>query len=76
MTTIQMTIDDDLLRQLDQIIKETNTTRSAFIRESITHYLKMVRIKELEKKHREGYLKKPVIEDEISVWEQEQIWGE
>ncbi|NIR52254.1 CopG family transcriptional regulator [candidate division KSB1 bacterium] len=35
MTTIQMTIDEDLLRQLDQVIKETNTTRSAFIRESL-----------------------------------------
>ncbi len=76
MTTIQMTIDEHLLRELDRIIKERNTTRSAFIRESIAHYLKMVKKRELEKKHREGYLKKPVNKDEFDDWEEEQVWGE
>ena len=32
--------------------------------------------KELEKKHREGYLLKPVEPGEFSVWEDEQVWPE
>jgi len=75
MKTIQMTIDEDLLRKVDEIIKQKKITRSAFIRESIVFYLKRKRILEMEKKHREGYEKKPVLQDEFQDWEDEQVWG-
>ena len=32
--------------------------------------------KELERKHREGYLRKPVKPDEFGGWEDEQVWPE
>jgi hypothetical protein len=32
--------------------------------------------KELERKHRTGYLSKPVKPDEFSDWEDEQVWIE
>lgn len=75
MKTIQMTLDEDLLNRVDKAIHELNTTRSAFIRESLQHYLERIRIKKLEKKHREGYLKNPVKMDEFDIWENEQVWG-
>ena len=75
MKTIQMTVDEDLLHEVDHVIKKLNTTRSAFIRESLHHSLKQLKIKELEKKHREGYLKNPVQNNEFLIWEDEQVWS-
>jgi len=39
MRTIQMTLDEDLLNQVDRVIRELKTNRSAFIRESLQYYL-------------------------------------
>ena len=75
MKTIQMTLDEELLFRVDKAIHELNTTRSAFIRESVQYYLERLRIKKLEKKHRDGYLKQPVATGEFDVWEDEQVWG-
>jgi len=75
MKTIQMTLDEDLLNRIDKAIKELNTTRSALIRESVQHYLERLKVKKLEKKHREGYLQQPVAAGEFDVWEDEQVWG-
>lgn len=75
MKTIQMTLDEDLLDRVDKTIKELNTTRSAFIRESLQFNLDRLRIRELEKKHERGYLQKPVKRGEFDVWENEQIWS-
>lgn len=33
-------------------------------------------IRELEEKHRQGYMKKPVMQGEFSDWEEEQAWPE
>lgn len=75
MRTIQMTLDEELLNRVDAVIAEQQTTRSAFIRESLQFFLEKIRITELEKKHREGYLKHPVKAGEFDVWEDEQTWG-
>ncbi len=75
MKTIQMTLDEELLNRVDKVIRELNTTRSAFVRESLQYYLEKLRIKKMEKKHREGYTKQPVTAGEFDVWEDEQVWG-
>ena len=75
MKTIQMTLDENLLDLVDKTIRELNTTRSAFIRESLQHNLERIKIKKLEKKHREGYLKQPVKQGEFDIWEDEHVWG-
>jgi len=76
MTTIQMTLDEELLEEVDQIVKEMRTTRSALIRDSVRQYLKTLRVRQLEKKHREGYAKRPVKRGEFDVWDSEQKWGD
>jgi len=74
MKTIQMTIDEPLLAEVDQVIQSLNTTRSAFIREALQLALQHYKIKELERKHAEGYQKYPVQAGEFDVWEDEQNW--
>lgn len=75
MKTIQMTIDEPLLAEVDQMIQALNTTRSAFIREALEFALRRQAIAELEKKHAEGYARHPIEPGEFDVWEDEQAWG-
>jgi hypothetical protein len=56
--------------------KRIQTTRLAFIRNAPRSALKKIRVSELERKHREGYTRKPFKPGEFSVWESEQVWGE
>ena len=49
--TIQMTIDDTLLSQVDQVVAQLETSRSAFIRQALVQALQQWRIRELEKQH-------------------------
>ena len=75
MKTIQMTIDEPLLNEVDRAIQTLNTTRSAFIREALQLALWRHRLTELERKHAEGYAQKPVEAGEFDDWEDEQAWG-
>lgn len=75
MKTIQMTIDEPLLAEVDEMIKTLDTTRSAFIRNALQFALHHQRIKTLEQKHAEGYTKKPALSGEFDVWDNEQVWG-
>jgi len=76
MKTVQMTLDEDLLATVDKVVKKLNTTRSSFAREALRAAIQKDQIKELERKHREGYKRKPVKAGEFSNWEAEQAWGE
>ena len=76
MRTIQMTLNDDLVKRVDIIAKELNTTRSAFTRDALRNAVKQHHISRLEIKHRKGYTNHPVNKDEFSVWENEQNWGD
>lgn len=65
MKTIQITIDEALLTELDQAISEKKTTRSAFARASIAYYLKRQKILEKEALHKKGYEAQPVDKKEF-----------
>lgn len=76
MRTIQMTLDDDLVKMVDAIAKELQTTRSAFTRDALREAVQQYNVRRLELKHRKGYAVHPVNEEEFSVWEKEQNWGD
>ncbi len=76
MKTVQMTLDDDLVSAVDKAARRMGTTRSAFTRDALRHALASLRVRELERKHREGYQRKPVKTGEFGVWEGEQVWGD
>ncbi|MEN8131786.1 MAG: ribbon-helix-helix protein, CopG family [Pseudomonadota bacterium] len=76
MRTVQMTLDEELVREIDQAVKRLGTTRSAFAREAFRAALIRVQYREMEARHRQGYARKPVEPGEFSDWEDEQIWAE
>ena len=75
MQTIQMQLADDLITEIDQIVKESNTNRSAFIHDALQKALEYYHERKLIEKHRQGYLRHPIQKNEFSVWEDEQAWG-
>lgn len=75
MRTIQMTIDEPLLKAVDRTIRQRKTTRSAFIREAIASSLKQSQTQSLEQRHVEGYARAPVTSGELDGWGDEQDWG-
>jgi CopG family transcriptional regulator / antitoxin EndoAI len=75
MKTIQMTIDERLLRLVDKLSRARKTTRSAFIRDALEAEIRRQKIREEEARHIEGYARKPVAPGEFDVWIDEQDWG-
>ena len=69
MKTIQMTIDESLLAEVDRVIQTLNTTRSAFVRQALRLALRRHSIAKMEKQHAEGYARHPVESGEFDVWE-------
>jgi len=76
MRTVQMTLDEELVKAIDKAVKRLKTTRSAFARKALRKELSNLKIAELEHKHHRGYQMHPVGKQEFSVWENEQEWGD
>jgi len=76
MRTIQMTLDDDLVKAVDHVSKQLHKSRSAFTRKALREALSRYNLEQLERKHRQGYERRPVTTDEFSVWETEHTWGD
>ncbi len=76
MKTIQMTIDEYLLQQVDQTVSVLQTTRSAFIREALEQALRSYQIRCLEERDEAGYTAVPAPQNETEEWTPEQDWGD
>jgi metal-responsive CopG/Arc/MetJ family transcriptional regulator len=76
MKTIQMTIDEGLLAEVDRVTEAIKTTRSAFIRLALENELRRHLVARLERQHAQGYAAHPMEPGEFDVWEAEQTWGE
>ena len=76
MKTIQMTLDEDLVEEIDKVVKKLGTTRSAFARDAFRAAICEIIEKRMEIKHQQGYIKEPVRSGEFSAWESEQVWIE
>ena len=75
MKTIQMTIDERLLRLVDKLSRARKKTRSAFIRDALEAEIRRQRVHEEEARHTAGYARHPVSPEEFDVWHDEQDWG-
>lgn len=73
--TIQMTIDESLLAEVDSTSVQLGMNRSAFIREALRQAMERFRMAEMERNHAAGYARYPVEPGEFDVWEAEQAWG-
>ena len=71
-----MTLDDDLVKAVDRVVKRLRTSRSSFTRNALREALARYNMEQLEIAHRQGYERQPVAPDEFSVWETEHVWGD
>lgn len=76
MKTVQMTIDEDLIKNVDRVAKKLHSSRSAFTRKALSEALTRYNQEQQEYQHRKGYERLPVVHDEFSAWETEQDWGD
>ncbi len=76
MKTVQMTLGEDLVSEVDRVAEQIGTTRSEFTRRALQEAIARLREKEMERRQREGYRRKPVKPGEFSDWESEQAWGD
>lgn len=74
--SLEIAPDKDLVTAVDRTARRLRTTRSAFTRDALRAALERVRVRELERKQRAGYLRKPVGKREFAMWEREQVWGD
>lgn len=74
--TIQMTIDETLLEEVDSTSVQLGMDRSTFIREALRQAMERFRVAELERQHAAGYARRPVEPGEFDVWQAEQAWGD
>ena len=64
MRTVQITLDDDLVAELDRLAKEDNTDPSAFTSNALR----------LAFKHYRKQQQQPAAKNESMQWEDEQAW--
>ena len=76
MKTIQMTIDEQLLVEVDRAVRDLETSRSAFLRDALRQALKQMRITAMERQQIAGYKRHPTEPGEFDVWQNEQLWQE
>jgi len=76
METIQVVLDQALLRAADRAARRLKMNRSALFRDALRAHLKRLELLEKEKKDREGYLLYPDSLDEPASWDKAADWPE
>lgn len=56
---IQVPVDEELLRDLDNLSKKQRKARSELVRQACMRYLQQAKNEELDRLYREGYTKVP-----------------
>ena len=76
METIQLSIDDSLLAEVQQATNALQMTRSDFFKLALERALRQRKIIELEIRDAKAYAEKPQTVEEIEEWQGEQYWDE
>ncbi len=76
MVTVQMTLEPQLIKRVDELARKFRTSRSAFAREALKEAIRKYHMLELEKKHKEGYAHHTAKKNEFGNFEKEQVWGD
>jgi len=74
MSTSQVVADKPLLRDTDKVAKQSVINRLALIREALCEHLKRSHLRELEKRDREGYQRRPDTGEDLDLWENVAAW--
>ena len=76
MQTIQVVLNEKLLKAADVAARWRKVNGSALIREALGEYLRKMRTTELDERDRRGYLAWPQHAPETKVWEDAAAWPE
>ena len=76
METIQLTIDESLMAEVQQATNALQMTRSDFFKLALERALRQRKIIELEIRDAKAYADNPQRPEEIEEWEREQHWDE
>jgi metal-responsive CopG/Arc/MetJ family transcriptional regulator len=74
METVQIVLDEKLLRATDRAARRTRQNRSALVRDALREHLRRLAIRELEERDRSGYAKGRTTREEVRDWEAEAVW--
>ncbi len=72
--TIQITLPEDLLTEIDRTVAERDTNRSSFARQAFEDALFRVWVEKMERQHAKAYAHQPEDPDEMTLWERVQDW--
>jgi metal-responsive CopG/Arc/MetJ family transcriptional regulator len=74
METVQIVLDEDLLRATDRAARRTKRNRSALVRDALREHLRRLEARAQEARDRDGYARRPQAQDESQLWEAEAAW--
>lgn len=74
MKTIQVVMDEPLLKRLDSAAACESVARSALVRDAVARLLAERDLEELERQDREAYLAMPMTDEEAGDWSKVQAW--
>lgn len=74
METIQIVLDEKLLKAADRAARRMKRNRSALIRDALREHLRRLEVRSMEERDRDGYARKPQTEAESRPWESEAAW--
>lgn len=76
METIQVVLDEELLRAADRAARQAKVSRSAFVRGALREHLRRLNVKVLEARERRVYQAQPQEVDEVVPWARVAAWTE
>jgi metal-responsive CopG/Arc/MetJ family transcriptional regulator len=76
MRTIELTVEEAMLAEIDEATRALEMTREDFVRTALERALRQQEIIALEQRHVRGYECQPQTAEEVGEWEDEQVWGE
>ena len=74
MKNIQITIDPELLHQIDSDEESKKKGRSAFLRKAVRYYLEQKKLRSISEQYQSGYKRGLAKDDNLTSWEDEQVW--
>jgi metal-responsive CopG/Arc/MetJ family transcriptional regulator len=74
MTTVQVVLDEELLRATDRAARHCKCNRSALVRAALREHLRRLRLTDWEEQERAAYARNPQDLQEIRDWEAEAVW--
>jgi metal-responsive CopG/Arc/MetJ family transcriptional regulator len=74
MRTIQVVLEEDLLRAADREARRNRVNRSALLRTALREFLRRKHLEEQVKRDRRGYERHPIQPGEFAAWDQVRSW--